>query len=80
MENLEELWGRIGSVTMNEVIVAVLEDEISLYESRIEPSGTVIVAVLKDEISLYESRIEPSGTGYLYDSISQLKRRLEELK
>jgi len=58
MENLEELWGRIGSVTMNEVIVAVL----------------------KDEISLYESRIEPSGTGYLYDSISQLKRRLEELK
>ena len=58
MENLEELWGRIGSVTMNEVIVAVL----------------------KDEISLYESRIEPSGTGYLYDSISQLKRRIEELK
>jgi len=58
MENLEELWGRIGSVTMNDVIVAVL----------------------KDEISLYESRIEPSGTGYLYDSISQLKRRLEELK
>ena len=58
MENLEELWGRIGSVTMNEVIVAVL----------------------KDEISLYESRIEPSGTGYLYDSISQLKRRLKELK
>ena len=58
MENLEELWGRIGSVTMNDVIVAVL----------------------KDEISLYESRIEPSGTGYLYDSISQLKRRIEELK
>ena len=58
MENLEELWGRIGSVTMNEVIVAVL----------------------KDEISLYESRIEPFETGYLYDSISQLKRRLEELK
>ena len=58
MENLEELWGRIGSVNKNDVIVAVLEDEISLYESR----------------------IEPSGTGYLYDSISQLKRRLEELK
>jgi hypothetical protein len=58
MENLEELWGRIGSVNKNDVIVAVL----------------------KDEISLYESRIEPSGTGYLYDSISQLKRRLEELK
>jgi hypothetical protein len=58
MENLEELWSRIGSVNKNDVIVAVL----------------------KDEISLYESRIEPSGTGYLYDSISQLKRRLEELK
>ena len=57
MKNLEEMWTRIGSVTKDEVVIAVL----------------------KDEISLYESRIEPSGTGYLYDSIAQLKRRIEEL-
>ena len=57
MKNLEELWGRIGSVTKDEVVTAVL----------------------KDEISLYESRIQPSETGYLYDSIAQLKRRIEEI-
>ena len=57
MKNLDEMWTRIGSVTKDEVVIAVL----------------------KDEISLYESRIEPSGTGYLYDSIAQLKRRIEEL-
>tara|TARA_B100001996_G_C18146195_1_gene394999 strand:- start:128 stop:340 length:213 start_codon:yes stop_codon:yes gene_type:complete len=58
MKNLEELWGRIGSVTKDEVVTAVL----------------------KDEISLYESRIQPSETGYLYDSIAQLKRRIEEIE
>ena len=58
MKNLEELWGRIASVTKKEVITAVL----------------------KDEILLYESRKQPSGTGYLYDSIGQLKRRLEEIE
>ena len=57
MKNLDEMWTRIGSVTKDEVVIAVL----------------------KDEISLYESRIEPSDTGYLYDSIAQLKRRIEEL-
>ena len=57
MKNLDEMWTRIGSVTKDEVVIAVL----------------------KDEISLYESRKEPSDTGYLYDSIAQLKRRIEEL-
>ena len=57
MKNLDEMWTCIGSVTKDEVVIAVL----------------------KDEISLYESRIEPSDTGYLYDSIAQLKRRIEEL-
>ena len=57
MKNLDEMWTRIGSVTKDEGVIAVL----------------------KDEISLYESRIEPSDTGYLYDSIAQLKRRIEEL-
>ena len=58
MENLDEMWTRIGSVTKNEVTIAVL----------------------KDEIELYKSRIEPTGTGYLYDAISQLKRRIEEIE
>ena len=58
MKNLDDMWTRIGSVTKNEVTIAVL----------------------KDEIELYKSRIEPTGTGYLYDAISQLKRRIEELE
>ena len=28
MKQLDKIWSRIGSVTMNEVVVAVLEDEI----------------------------------------------------
>ena len=40
MKNLDEMWTRIGSVTKDEVVIAVLKDEISLYESRIEPSDT----------------------------------------
>ena len=40
MKNLEEMWNKIGSVTKDEVVTAVLKDEIELYKSRIEPSGT----------------------------------------
>ena len=40
MKNLEELWGKIGSVTKNEVIIAVLGDEILLAESRLQPHET----------------------------------------
>ncbi len=40
MKNLEELWGKIGSVTKDEVIVAVLKDEIEVFKSRIEPHDT----------------------------------------
>jgi len=40
MKNLEELWGRIGSVTKDEVITAVLGDEILLAESRLQPHDT----------------------------------------
>jgi len=55
MKNLEELWGRIGSVTKDEVVTAVLKDEISLYESRIQPSGT---GYLHDSIAQLKRRIE----------------------
>ena len=40
MKNLEEMWTRIGSVTKNEVIIAVLKDEIEVFKSRIEPHDT----------------------------------------
>ena len=40
MKNLEEMWTRIGSVTKNEVITAVLKDEIEIFKSRIEPHDT----------------------------------------
>ena len=40
MKNLEEMWTRIGSVTKDEVIIAVLKDEIELFKSRIEPHDT----------------------------------------
>ena len=55
MKNLEELWGRIGSVTKDEVVTAVLKDEISLYESRIQPSGT---GYLHDSIAQLKRRTE----------------------
>ena len=40
MKNLEEIWTRIGSVTKNEVIIAVPKDEIEVFKSRIEPHDT----------------------------------------
>ena len=36
MKNLDEMWTRIGSVTKNEVITAVLKDEIEVFKSRID--------------------------------------------
>ena len=55
MGKLNEMWSRIGSVTMNEVIVAVLEDEIEVHKSRLEPAGS---GVTHTTISGIESRIE----------------------
>ena len=40
MKNLEEMWTRIGSVTKDEVITAVLKDEVEVFRSRIEPHDT----------------------------------------
>ena len=55
--NLENIWGTIGAVTRNEVRLAVLQDEIEVHKSR----------------------LEPAGTGSLHDTISVIKRRIEEL-
>ena len=55
MKNLEDLWSKIGSVTKDEVIAAVLKDEIEVLQSRIEPHDT---GHLYTTISTLEWRIE----------------------
>ena len=55
MGKLDGMWNRIGSVTMQEVIVAVLEDEIEIHKSRLQPSGT---GSLHDTIDVIKRRIE----------------------
>jgi hypothetical protein len=59
MAKLDEMWSRIGSVTMNEVVVAVLEDEIEVHKSRLNPSHSKIdIIYLQDTISVIERRIK----------------------
>ena len=60
MENLDDMLTRIGSVTKNEVTIAVLKDEIELYKSRIQPSGT---GYLHDAIANLTRRIEEIENG-----------------
>tara|TARA_B100001996_G_C18287938_1_gene449585 strand:+ start:173 stop:352 length:180 start_codon:yes stop_codon:yes gene_type:complete len=55
MKNLEELWGKIGSVTKDEVVTAVLKDEIDLAKSRLQPHDT---GHLHDYISRLNDRLE----------------------
>ena len=53
--NLENIWGRIGAVTRDEVRLAVLQDEIEVHKSRLQPTGT---GHLHTAISVIERRIE----------------------
>ena len=55
MQNLDDMWTRIASVTKADVRIAVLKDEIELYRSRIEPHGT---GYLHDAIAQLKRRIE----------------------
>ena len=52
--NLENLWGTIGAVTRDEVRLAVLQDEIEIHKSRLEPHDTghlhTAIAVIKRRI------------------------------
>jgi len=52
--NLENMWGRIGAVTRDEVRMAVLQDEIEILKSRLEPHDT---GHLHTAISVIEHRI-----------------------
>ena len=53
--NLENLWGTIGAVTRDEVRLAVLQDEIEIHKSRLEPHDT---GHLHDTIAVITRRIE----------------------
>ena len=53
--NLENIWGTIGAVTRNEVRLAVLQDEIEVHKSRLEPAGT---GSLHDTIAVITRRIQ----------------------
>jgi hypothetical protein len=57
--NLENLWGTIGAVTRDQVRLAVLQDEIEIYKSRLHPSHSKIdILYLQDTIGVIERRIE----------------------
>ena len=38
--NLENIWGKIGAVSRDEIRLAVLRDEIEIHKSRLEPHDT----------------------------------------
>ena len=53
------MWNRIGSVTMDDVVVAVLEDEVEVHKSRLNPSHSKIdILYLQDTINVIECRIK----------------------
>ena len=56
--NLENLWGRIGAVTRDEVILAVLQDEIEIHKSRLQPYSTDGTGSLHDVITVIQNRID----------------------
>ena len=55
MQNLEEIWSRIGSVPKEEVVRAVLRDEIENAQSHLQPHDT---GHLHDYISRLNDRLE----------------------
>ena len=55
MKHLEEIWSRIGSVSKEEVIRAVLNDEIEVCKSRLQSHDT---GHLYTAISVMESRLD----------------------
>ena len=52
--NLENIWDKIGAVTRDEVRLAVLQDEIEIHKSRLEPHDTghlhTAISVIKHRI------------------------------
>ena len=61
MEHLENLKGKIAAVSMQDIILAVLKDEIEIFKSRIEPHDTghlhTTIGTLKHRIEELENDI-----------------------
>ena len=53
--NLENIWTTIGAVSRDEVRLAVLQDEIEIHKSRLQPHGT---GSLHDTIAIIKKRID----------------------
>ena len=53
--NLDNLMSRIAAVSSDEIRLAVLQDEIEIHKSRLQPSGT---GSLHDTIAVIQRRIE----------------------
>ena len=53
--NLDNLMTRIAAVPRDEIILAVLRDEVELHKSRLQPSGT---GTIHTTISGIEQRIK----------------------
>ena len=57
--NLDNLMSRIAAVSIDEIRLAVLQDEIEVYKSRLNPSDSKIdILYLEDTISVITRRIE----------------------
>ena len=55
MENLDAIWNKIGSVSKEDVVRAVLKDEIAVHQSRLQPHDT---GHLYTAIGVLESRLD----------------------
>ena len=53
--NLDNLMSRIAAVSIDEIRLAVLQDEIEIHKSRLQPHGS---GSLHDTIAVIERRIE----------------------
>ena len=57
--NLDNLMSKIAAVSIDEIRLAVLQDEIEIYKSRLNPSDSKIdILYLQDTIGVIERRIE----------------------
>ena len=56
--NLENLWATIGAVSRDEVRLAVLQDEIEIHKSRLQPYSTDGTGSLHDVITVIQNRID----------------------
>ena len=55
MENLDAIWNKIGSVSKEDVIRAVLKDEIAVHQSRLQQHDT---GHLHTAIGVLEHRLD----------------------